>query len=66
MVLFLAVLGVEQALELVAFIHAQPLGVGRAIVEVEVSPDAHRCRHQAFNCEQPLPAVAAEHPVQFE
>nr|GFD30952.1 hypothetical protein [Tanacetum cinerariifolium] len=64
--LFLTVFSVEHGLQLLAFFSAQPLGVCGAVVQIEIGPDAHGRRHQAFDREQPLPAMAAEHAVQFQ
>ena len=59
---FLLVFAVQQVLDLVALCNAQPFGIGGAVVEVPIGPDANRGGHQAFHREQPLPAMQPGEP----
>ncbi len=64
--LFVLVLGIEQRLDLPAFFDRQPFSIGGAVVQVPIGPDAHSRSHQAFNGEQPLPAVDTDKTVQLQ
>ncbi len=61
-----ALFAVDDLLHLAALVGRQPLGVGRAVGQVEIRPDTDGHGHQAFHGKQPLPAVPAAHAIELQ